>query len=138
MPRLSPAETCALRALIDEYLATQSNFQFRPVVLHADLSKDHLLVDNDTLTGVIDFGDISWGDADYDFMYLSIDCGETFAIDVARRYGHADLERLMTKLHYFDLVDQIGTILHGGTRALAGQEDAAWRRLTQLLGGAFR
>ncbi len=66
-------------------------------------------------------------------MYLLIDFGQAFVGEVARRYGYPDLEQLMVKLGYFDLVDQIGTILHGVGRALEGQEDAAWRRLKQLL-----
>jgi aminoglycoside phosphotransferase (APT) family kinase protein len=50
-----------------------------PAILHADLSRDHILVENDTVAGVIDFGDVNWGDSDYDFMYLSVDFGFVFA-----------------------------------------------------------
>ncbi len=66
-------------------------------------------------------------------MYLFIDFGQAFVEEVARRYRHSDLEQLMIKLRYFDLVDQIDTILHGVGQALEGQEDAAWRRLKELL-----
>jgi hypothetical protein len=41
--------------------------------------------------------------------------------------------RCMVKLWYYDLVDQIGAILHGAGRALEGREDAAWRRMKQLI-----
>jgi len=115
------------------HLHTTANFSFQPVVLHADLSGDHILVEDDAVAAVLDFGDVNWGDPDYDFMYLFVDFGWEFVEDVARRYGHPDLERLNQKSRYFALTDQIGTILDGPGRALAGQEDAAWSRLRQLL-----
>jgi len=72
-------------------------------------------------------------DPDYDFMYLFLDFGQAFVKEVARRYGHPDLEQLGIKLRYFGLVDQIDTILYGEGQALEGQTDTAWRRLKQLL-----
>jgi hypothetical protein len=66
-------------------------------------------------------------------MYLFVDFGQDFAEEVARRYGHRDPERLKSKLLYFGLVDQIGTILDGTGLALKGQKDVAWFRLKQLL-----
>jgi aminoglycoside 2''-phosphotransferase len=132
-PKLSPTEAKALRAQFASYLDTPANFLFRPAVLHADLSSDHILAENGSVVAVIDFGDINWGDPDYDFTYLLISFGQEFVEEVARRYGHPNLEQLMMKLRYFAMVDQIGTILYGAGRALAGQEAAAWRRLRQLL-----
>ncbi len=67
----------------ETYLGTSENFSFQPVVLHADLSRDHLITHNDAVAGVLDFGDVNWGDPDYDFHYLFLDFGEAFAIDVA-------------------------------------------------------
>jgi aminoglycoside 2''-phosphotransferase len=133
LPKLPALEARALRKQFDLYLNTSANFLFRPAVLHADLSGDHILMDADSIGGVIDFGDVCWGDPDYDFMYLSVEFGQAFVEEVARRYGHSDLGDLGIKLHYFSLVDQIGTILDGAGRALEGQEDAAWRRLKELL-----
>ena len=37
-----------------------------------------------TVTGVIDFGEVSWGDADYDFMYEFVAAGPDFVEEVAR------------------------------------------------------
>jgi len=132
-PKLRPLEASALIKQFEIYLSAPENFLFRPAVLHADLSRDHILVENDSVTAVIDFGDVNCGDPDYDFMYLFVDFGQAFAEEVARRYGHRDLERLMSKLLYFGLVDQIGTILDGKGLALKGQEDEAWLRLKRLL-----
>jgi aminoglycoside 2''-phosphotransferase len=132
-PKLPPLDASALIKQFEIYLNAPENFLFQPAALHADLSRDHILVENDSVTAVIDFGDVNWGDPDYDFMYLFVDFGQAFAEEVAQRYGHRDLERLISKLLYFGLMDQIGTILDGKRLALKGQEDEAWLRLKQLL-----
>jgi aminoglycoside 2''-phosphotransferase len=131
--KLSTPEAEALRQQFERYLKRSDNFRFRPVVLHADSARDHIITEEDSIIGVIDFGDVNWGDADYDFMYLFVDFGMAFTMDVARAYGHQDLQRLSRKLWYFAIIDQIGTILDGAGRALAGQDVEAWRRLKLLL-----
>ena len=90
------------------------------------------MIQNATVTGVIDFGDVNWGDRDYDFMYLFLGCGLSFAEQVAR-YGYADLDGLRFKLRYFALVDQIDTIVHDVDHALSGQQAPAWTQLEALL-----
>jgi aminoglycoside 2''-phosphotransferase len=133
IPKLPCSEGTALRRELEMHLHTTSNFSFRPVVLHADLSPDHILVEDDKVAAVLDFGDVNWGDPDYDFMYLFVDVGRAFVEEVAREYGHPDLDQLHHKVRYFAMTDQIGTILDGVGRALPGQQDAAWRWLEQLL-----
>lgn len=132
-PELPASEAKALRNLFQAHLGAPENFSFLPVVLHADLSRDHVLIHDSSVSGVIDFGDVNWGDPDYDFMYLFVNFGPAFGEKVARRYGHPQLEHLRTKLQYYRLVDLIDTILHGEGLALEGQQEAAWRRLRQLL-----
>lgn len=133
VPKLSTPEARGLRRQFERYLNGRENFHFRPVVLHADFARDHILTEEHTINAVIDFGDVNWGDADYDFMYLLVDFGQTFTMEVARAYGHSSLEQLSLKLGYFAVADQIGTILDGPGRALDGQEAEAWHRLKQLL-----
>lgn len=133
VPHLETIEAHALCRQFETYLSRPENFSFQPVVLHADLNRDHVLVHKDAVAGVLDFGDVNWGDRDYDFHYLFLDFGEAFATDVASRYGHPDIEQLLSKVRYFTLVDQIGTILEGEGRPLEGQVDAAWARVKQML-----
>jgi aminoglycoside 2''-phosphotransferase len=132
-PKLRSSEAGALVKQFERYLDTPENFLFQPVVLHADLSRDHILMKNESVTSVIDFGDVNWGDPDYDFMYLFVDFGRAFVEEAARSYGHPDPKRLWDKLLYFGLVDQIGVILDGEGLALEGQEEQAWARLKRLL-----
>lgn len=54
-------------------------------------------------------------------------------MDVARRYGHPNLNQLLTKVRYFVLADQLGTILEDTGRPLEGQVEAAWARVKQFL-----
>jgi aminoglycoside 2''-phosphotransferase len=131
-PQLSTAEAQTLRHHFESYLSAPDNFTFRPTVLHADFSAEHILVQDGRVTGVLDFGDVNWGDPDYDFMYLFVACGNPFLVQLAKRYGHTNLARLRQKVRYFGIVDQIGTILDA-SMALEGQVDEAWFRLKKLL-----
>jgi aminoglycoside 2''-phosphotransferase len=133
LPDLSTVQAKRLREWLDWYLDTPASFSFSPVVIHADLNRDHVLVSGGRVTGVIDFSDVSFGDPDYDFSSLFIDVGEDFTMDVARRYGHPDPQRLLEKLRYFDIADQIDTIVNGEGWALPGQREAAWQRLRRCL-----
>ena len=94
IPLLAAAEAGRLREMFEFYLSDSGGAAEPRVVLHADLSRDHILMDRNSVTGVIDFGDVNWGEADYDFMYLFTDFGVDFAEKVARRYGHGEIDRL--------------------------------------------
>jgi hypothetical protein len=54
-------------------------------------------------------------------------------MEVARLYEHPDLDQLQSKVRYFALADQIGTILEGPGRPLDGQAEAASARVRQFL-----
>jgi aminoglycoside 2''-phosphotransferase len=135
-PRLSSAERRRLTDLFTAHLHDPGNFAGPSCILHADLSVDHVLCADHTVTGILDWGDVCLGDADYDFAYLYEDLGEAFIREMALHYGHADPERLVRKARYFTVVDQVGTIVHGGDRALPGDEAESWQRLSVLLRNA--
>lgn len=73
-PVLTGPEQRTVAATFDRFLGDDDHFTFTPVLLHRDLSEDHLMIDADrgTLTGVIDFEDMSIGDPAFDFTGL--DC----------------------------------------------------------------
>jgi aminoglycoside 2''-phosphotransferase len=52
----------------EDFLKDDRNFEYEPVLLHADLSEDHILLDekNKRVVGIIDFGDVAIGDPAYD------------------------------------------------------------------------
>ena len=80
----------------------------------------NLLATNSAVVAVIDFGDVNWGDGDYDLHYLLLDFVESFAMEVARRYGHPNADQLVSKLRYYAMADLIGTILEDPARRWSG------------------
>lgn len=133
-PRLSGAERQRLDDAFARHLDDPLNFPGEPRILHADLSADHVLSTGATVTGILDWGDVSLGDPDYDFSYLYEDFGEGFVREMAACYGHTDPDRLVRKARYFSIADQIGTIVYGGSQALPGDVAESWERLRALLG----
>ncbi len=61
----------------------------QPVLLHGDLSPDHILWDPQAkrITGIIDFGDMQFGDPAWDFIYFWEDYNEAFLQDLIRVGG---------------------------------------------------
>ncbi len=133
IPYLSQEETWALRQQFSWFIEDSDNHSDRRVVVHADLSRDHLLVRNQRLCSVLDFWDVSWCDPDYDFTYIYEDFGAEFTVEVASAYGHPNLKGLLLKAHYFALVDEIDAVVNGPGRAPAESIDAAWGQLRRLL-----
>ena len=132
-PNLTVDQRRRLDDLFSNHLDDSANFPTASRIIHADLSADRVLCEGEKVTGILDWGDVSLGDPDYDFSYLYWGLGEAFVRDIALEYGHPDPDRLVRKARYFYAVDQIGTILYGGDRARAGDEAAARNRLTALL-----
>ncbi|MFD6224834.1 phosphotransferase [Nocardia asteroides] len=56
-------------------------------VVHGDLGPEHILVDDDHVTGVIDFGDAHLGDAAVDLAWALYGAPPDFATAVAVTYG---------------------------------------------------
>jgi aminoglycoside 2''-phosphotransferase len=131
-PHLSSGERRCLRDVLAQHLGDPLNFAGRARILHADLSVDHVLCVDQTVTGILDWGDVCLGDPDYDFGYLYDDFGEAFVREMGTHYGHADPERLVRKARYFSITDQIATIAHS-EEALPGDVDGSWERLHALL-----
>ena len=77
-PHLDAAAQSFVETVLDP--ATDDDTPLRAVVLHGDLSPDHVLFDEttSTVTGIIDFGDLRVGDPAWDFVYLYEDYGLEF------------------------------------------------------------
>ena len=131
VPDLGQEEAHALMRNLNSLMNIVQNTE--NAIIHADFSREHILAEDGLVAGVIDFGDVSWGDADYDFHYLFLDFGESFTENVARRYGHANLDELLAKIRLYALADQLETVLNEEGRALPGQVEAATLRVKGLL-----
>jgi aminoglycoside 2''-phosphotransferase len=132
-PRLTDSEGRCLNELFSRHLEDPNNFPLNHQIVHADLHAQHILYANGLVTGILDWGDVSLGDPEYDFCYLYGDVGEEFVREVASHYGHRDPDRLVRKARYFWMVDQIDVIAYGSGHAPIGEEALAWRQLRAIL-----
>lgn len=67
VPLLDSSMAMRVTSEIAAFLAEPQHFDFQPVLIHGDLSAEHILVDTDGgEIGVIDFGDCGMGDPAYD------------------------------------------------------------------------
>jgi aminoglycoside 2''-phosphotransferase len=101
--------------LFSEYLKRKENFDYKPALLHADISPEHILYDKrkQEIVGIIDFGDIVIGDPDYDLMYLYTDYGKGFIDNLLKYYSVDDYNRLFDKLEFFRECNTIHDVLIG-------------------------
>jgi aminoglycoside phosphotransferase (APT) family kinase protein len=79
---LLPAEV----VLQNHRIATSALRSWQPVFAHGDLQADHVFVDGDRVTGVLDWSEAGRGDALYDLALLTLGHEERLA-DVLTGYG---------------------------------------------------
>jgi aminoglycoside 2''-phosphotransferase len=72
-PRLSESEVEWTEKLFYDFLDTEENFEFEPVLIHGDFDTSNILVDPKTcsVTGIIDFEETQVYDPAADFIFLS-------------------------------------------------------------------
>lgn len=77
-------------AMLSAYLDDPANFEFEPRLIHADLGPEHVLARGDTMTGVIDWGDVRIGDPALDFAWALNRTPPAFAEAVFGTYRSDD------------------------------------------------
>ncbi|WP_010281239.1 phosphotransferase family protein [Bacillus timonensis] len=97
------------------YLDNKEYFIYTPMLLHSDLSIDHLLFDKQRqeLTGIIDFGDMRIGDPDYEYIYLFEECGEEFTRNVMEKRYVKNIPNKLEKVSFFLTFDNVLLLLEG-------------------------
>jgi aminoglycoside 2''-phosphotransferase len=87
-PLLGPRVQTNVAAFWEGHLACDEHFHFEPVLLHRDLTAEHILYDPErgTLTGIIDWGDASIGDPAFDFTGPFFDYGRDFVEQMLAAY----------------------------------------------------
>jgi aminoglycoside 2''-phosphotransferase len=73
-----------------------------PVLLHADIKPEHLLHDpsSGALTGILDWGDVSLGHADFDLAIIGAFCGSHTLQGLLDRLDAADAERASASIPF--------------------------------------
>ncbi|WP_228823511.1 phosphotransferase family protein [Nocardia blacklockiae] len=112
LPLLPRAEADLLLSAWERYLADDANFAYRPTLTHADVSLDHLLLTGTAISGLIDFGDVTIGDPDYDLCYLYPEAGRSFVERVQRCRGSELDTRTEAKLRFWACADPALDVVH--------------------------
>jgi aminoglycoside phosphotransferase (APT) family kinase protein len=109
-----------------------------PALLHADIKPAHLLHNpaSGALTGLLDWGDVSLGHADFDLAILGAFCGPRTLEGLLQRLDGADSERARASLPFLLTVrwlQDLAIVRPGGDAKLA---EYCRERLRRHLGGS--
>lgn len=98
--------------LFENFLSFEENFQFQPVLLHGDLSPEHILFERErkSISGIIDFGDARIGDPAYDFQF---DYGDDFLLEVMSNYQGQIDDTFLRRLEFYNRRWPFHEILYG-------------------------
>ena len=138
-PKISDEECKILESMFSSYLENPTNFASELALLHGDLSAEHVFINLETqrLSGVIDFGNVCFGDPDYDFWHLSDDYGEDYLNRIRSHYDSHKNTRtgteFMGKLTFFRIADMIDGILNYAHYMTNREIDTTWSRLRGFL-----
>lgn len=96
--------------------------QYVKTLCHNDLSCNHILIQNNKVVGIIDFGDVAITDRDKDFVYLLEDSneeiGREFGLRVLKHYIHPNKAIAILKANLNDEYYPIEQILGGQAMGL--------------------
>ena len=91
--------------------------QYVRALCHNDLSSNHMIIQNNKVVGIIDFGDVAITDRDKDFVYLLEDSneeiGREFGLKVLEYYNHPNIAIAILKADLNDEYYPIEQILGG-------------------------
>ena len=101
-----------------EIISDTDFFNYKPCLVHNDLSSDHILFDTNQnkICGVIDFGDVAISDPDHDFLYLLEDeeeYGIEFTLNVLKHYQHNNIDLVLKKFRLKEKYWTFEKILYG-------------------------
>ncbi len=108
--------------LFKRILSDERITKYVRVLCHNDLSCNHIIMQNNKVAGIIDFGDVAITDRDKDFIYLlensSEELGRNFGLKVLNYYNHPNKENAVLKSDLNDEYYPIEQILGGKSKEL--------------------
>ncbi len=130
-PALDQPERLFIERVIGDYLESGDAVAYQPVLLHGDLSPEHVLCNEaaNSVTAIIDFGDMMIGDPAWDLIFLYEDYGLDFLSRFLDVYSKADRNALLNRVYQFYRLAAIDWAVGG--RALGNSEYA--EALAQLI-----
>jgi aminoglycoside 2''-phosphotransferase len=132
-PLVEPSVRAYVERLFETYFADESLLDYEPALLHADLAPEHIRfsVEEERITGIIDWGDASIGDPDYELSYLWRAGGARFVEELIQHGPPRDRAKLEKKLQFFAGHDTINTLLTALERGEVPLIAASLRTLRQ-------
>ena len=111
-----------LDSLFRRILSDERITKYERVLCHNDLSCNHIIMQNNRVVGIIDFGDVAVTDRDKDFIYLlensSEELGRDFGLKVLDYYNHPNKDIAVLKSDLNDEYYPIEQILGGQAKEL--------------------
>ena len=111
-----------LDSLFKRILSDERITKYERVLCHNYLSCNHIIMQNNKVVGIIDFGDVAITDRDKDFIYLlensSEELGRNFGLKVLDYYNHPNKDIAILKSDLNDEYYPIEQILGGKAREL--------------------
>jgi aminoglycoside 2''-phosphotransferase len=136
-PLVEPLVRDHVELLFETYLAAETLRDCEPGLLHADLDPEHICFSAGRITGVIDWGDASIGDPDYELSYMFRAGGCHFVEEVVRHGPPRDPATLARKLRFYLGHDVIDTLLTGLERGHARLVEAGLAALRKYAAGGL-
>ncbi len=107
--KLAERECAFVEHAVEKYLETLAAAEVRPVLLHGDLGPNHVLYDErcGSISGIIDFGDMTIGDPAWDLVYIYEDYGLDFLGRLFPLYHRGDASGLLERMYRLYVLDAI-------------------------------
>jgi aminoglycoside 2''-phosphotransferase len=121
---LPTTEVADLEAEFAAYEADHEPRRVPPALLHSDLKPEHVLYDSDArrITGVLDWGDVSLGDPDFDLAVIGIFFGEDFLTRLLPHVPDRDPSTLLAKARFFTTLRRLTDLAYDVELSPAARE----------------
>lgn len=131
---VSPETMRFVESSFQRHLADQSNFAFKPTLVHSDLLMHNMLFDlSGNLSGVIDFGDLVIGNPEYDLVEPYRNFGQdNFREHFLPFYPHPNKEALIKKLSFLECARYVRSFCFKVRRGRTGGREWQLEKLNQL------
>jgi len=105
-----------LEACFREYLDDPRSLVFRPSLIHGDLGLEHLLAEEGSLTGVVDFADACVGDTAMDFAGMPPTVAERVYVQYSAYAQHSTTagqdQNILTRAQFYRMIAPCYALLY--------------------------
>lgn len=131
-PLITDTEKEWTEKLILNFLNTVQKSEIRFCIIHADIAPEHIIINPEThkLAGIIDFGDVEFGDPAYDFGFLGR-YGQEFLDTVYKSYQLPRDEYFDARRQFYNDKQVVTNLLHSVSIRDKGQIELHKKQLTE-------